>query len=97
MNRRSFLGMALAFMGAIGLPGRFAKRPIQTLQIGLYFSPEPESVDRREWLLGAWNHGELAVRHCGGVTRYTAETVPLVDVPCPCGSERHWIVMWRKA
>ena len=32
---------------------------------------------------------------CGGqVTYHTADDVPLVDVPCPCGNPNHWLIKW---
>ena len=32
---------------------------------------------------------------CGGqITYRTADDIPLVDVPCPCGDPNHWLVKW---
>ena len=37
-----------------------------------------------------------AVFGCGGQATYrTAEEVPLVNVPCPCGDPNHWLIRWR--
>ena len=40
---------------------------------------------------------ELSLKACGGQATYrTADDVPLVDVPCPCGDINHWLVKWSK-
>ena len=31
---------------------------------------------------------------CGEATYRTADDVPLIDVPCPCGDPNHWLVKW---
>lgn len=37
-----------------------------------------------------------AVFGCGGQATYrTAEEVPLVNVPCPCGDPNHWLIKWQ--
>ena len=37
----------------------------------------------------------VSLEACGGQATYrTAEEVPLVDVPCPCGDPNHWLVKW---
>lgn len=34
---------------------------------------------------------------CGGEVSYrTADDMPLVDVPCPCGDPNHWLIKWTE-
>lgn len=38
----------------------------------------------------------ISLEACGGrVTYRTADDVPLVDVPCPCGDPNHWLIKWE--
>ena len=32
---------------------------------------------------------------CGGATYRTADDIPPVDVPCPCGDPNHWLIRWQ--
>ena len=36
-----------------------------------------------------------SLQSCGGRAVYrTADDIPLVDVPCPCGDPNHWLIKW---
>lgn len=38
----------------------------------------------------------VSLEPCGGQATYrTADDVPLVDVPCPCGDPNHWLIRWE--
>lgn len=37
----------------------------------------------------------VTITLCGGRATYrTADDIPLVDVPCPCGDPSHWLIRW---
>ena len=56
---------------------------------------------RAEWREGFWNvdNGLVPVKitlPCGGHATYNARAdIPLVDVPCPCGDPRHWLIKYE--
>lgn len=39
----------------------------------------------------------VSMEPCGGRATYrTADDIPLVDTPCPCGDPSHWLVKWSE-
>ena len=43
-----------------------------------------------------FNLVHVSLEACGGQATYrTAEEVPLINVPCPCGDPNHWLVKWN--
>ncbi len=39
----------------------------------------------------------VSLGNCGGEGIYrTADDIPLVDVPCPCGDPNHWLIKWEE-
>lgn len=78
--------------------------------VGIYFScPDRQRKEFiQEWAqeMEVWAAGldeetnstllVVSLEACGGQATYrTADDVPLVDVPCPCGDPNHWLVKWR--
>ncbi len=50
-----------------------------------------------EWSTERPNAALLTIRlDCGGSESYqTAEDIPLVNVPCPCGDPTHWLLKYE--